>query len=99
MRSRKNNKKRRVLASRDVHKFTEECLQQHVPLHDSGPKCTAGVLWNVLLWAAARMASIAAVCRRWQDGLSDQAVYDALADQLPKRPRILEKKLNAAASG
>jgi hypothetical protein len=96
MRSRKNSKKRRVLASRDVHKFTQECLQQHVPLVDSGPKCTADVLWNVLLWAAARICSIAAVCRRWQNGLSDQSVYDALADQLPKRPRILEKKLNAA---
>jgi hypothetical protein len=96
MRSRKNNKKRRVLASRDVQNFTEECLQQHVPLVDSGPKCTAGVLWKVLLWAAARVCSIAAVCRRWQDGLSDQTVYDALAAQLPKRPRVLEKKLNAA---
>jgi DDE family transposase len=96
MRSRKNNKRRRVLASRDVQKFTEECLQQHVPLVDSGPKCTAGVLWKVLLWAAARICSIAAVCRRWQNGLSDQTVYDALAAQLPKRPRVLEKKLNAA---
>ena len=34
MRSRKNNKTRRVLASRDVQKFTEECLQQHVPLQE-----------------------------------------------------------------
>jgi hypothetical protein len=96
MRSRKNSKKRRVLASRDVHKFTQECLQQHVPFVDAGPKCTADVLWKVLLWAAARICSIAAVCRRWQNGLSDQSVYDALADQLPKRPRVLEKKLNAA---
>jgi hypothetical protein len=96
MRSRKNNKARRVLASRDVQIFTEECLQQHVPLRDSGPKCTAGVVWKVLLWAAARVASIAAVCRRWQNGLSDQTVYDALAAQLPKRPRVLEKKLNQA---
>ncbi len=96
MRSRKNTKTRRVLTSQDVEKFTEACLQEHVPLHDSGPKCMAGVLWKVLLWAAARICSIAAVCRRWQDGLSDQTVYDALAAQLPKRPRILEKKLNAA---
>jgi hypothetical protein len=96
MRSRKNNKTRRVLASQDVQKFTEEVLQLHVPLQDSGPKCTSGVLWKVLLWAATRVASIAAVCRRWQNGLSDQTVYDALAAQLPKRPRVLEKKLNAA---
>jgi len=96
MRSRKNNKTWRVLTSRDVQKFTEDCLQQHVPLVDAGPKCTAAVVWKVLLWAAARVASIAAVCRRWQDGLSDQSVYDALAAQLPKRPRVLEKKLNAA---
>lgn len=96
MRSRKNSKTRRALTSQDVQKFTEECLQEHVPLRDSGPKCTAAVLWKVLLWAAARLTSIAAVCRRWQDGLSEQTVYDALAVQLPKRPRILEQKLNAA---
>ena len=97
MRSRKNsNKAPRVLTSQDVEKFAEECLQEHVPLKETDQKCTADVLWKVLLWAAARVCSIAAVCRRWRDGLSDQAVYDALDAQLPKRPRILEKKLNAA---
>lgn len=97
MRSRKNsNKASRVLTSQDVEKFAEECLQEYVPLKETGQKCSADVLWKVLLWAAARVCSIAAVCRRWQDGLSDQAVYDALDAQLPKRPRDLEKKLNAA---
>lgn len=96
MRSGKNNKKRRMLTSQEVEKFTEECLQQHVPLKDSGHKCTAEVLWKVLLWATARVCSIAAVCRRWRDGLCDQTVYDALAAQLPKYPRVLEKQLNAA---
>jgi Transposase DDE domain len=96
MRSRKNSKTRRVLTSQDVHKFAEERLQKHVPFKCTGQKCTAPVLWNVLLWAAARLCSIAAVCRRWQGGLSDQAVYDALEAQLPKRARGLEKNLNAA---
>ena len=78
MRSRKNsNKAPRVLTSQDVEKFAEECLQEYVPLKETGQKCSADVLWKVLLWAAARVCSIAAVCRRWQDGLSDQAVYDA----------------------
>jgi DDE family transposase len=95
MRSRKNSKARRVLTSQEVQKCAEERLQQHVRLKETGQKCTASVLWKVLLWAAARVCSIAAVCRRWQ-GLSDEAVYKALAAQLPKRPRDLEKKLNAA---
>lgn len=95
--SRKNsNKTPQVLTSQDVENLAEECLQEHVPLKGTGQKCTTGVLWKVLLWAAARVCSIAAVCRRWRDGLSDQAVYDALEAQLPKRARDLEKKLNAA---
>jgi hypothetical protein len=95
MRSRKNSKAHRVLTSQEVQKCAEERLQQHVRLKETGQKCTASVLWKVLLWAAARVCSIAAVCRRWQ-GVSDEAVYKALAAQLPKRPRDLEKKLNAA---
>ena len=30
-------------------------LQKHVRLPDHGWKCTAGVLWTVLLYAAARL--------------------------------------------
>jgi hypothetical protein len=84
-----------VLTSQEVQKCAAERLQKHLRLKETGQKCTAGVLWKVLLWAAARVCSIAAVCRRWQ-GVSDEAVYKALAAQLPKRPRDLEKKLNAA---
>ena len=96
MRTRKSNKIRPILTSQDVHQFAEDCLQKHVRLKSTGRKCTAEVLWKVLVWAAARVCSIAAVCRRWQRGLSDQAVYDALEAQLPKHPRELEKRLNAA---
>ena len=96
MRTRKSNKIRPILTSQDVHQFAEDCLQKHVRLKDTGRKCSAEVLWKVLVWAAARVCSIAAVCRRWQRGLSDQAVYDALEAQLPKYPRELEKRLNAA---
>jgi len=88
MRTRKSNKSRPMLTSQDVHQFAEDCLQKHVRLKDTGRKCTAEVLWKVLVWAAARVCSIAAVCRRWQRGISDQAVYDALEAQLPKYPRF-----------
>lgn len=84
------------MTSQDVQQFAEDCLQKHVRLQGTGRKGTADVLWKVLLWAAARVCSIAAICRRWQRGLSDQAVYDALAAQLPRRPRELAKRLNAA---
>ncbi len=95
MRSRKNSKAHWVLTSQEVHKCAEERLQKYVPFNETGQKCTAGVLWKILLWAAARVCSIAAVCRRWH-GISDETVYQALAAQLPKRARDLEKKLNAA---
>jgi hypothetical protein len=97
MRSRKNSSKSpQVLTSQDVEKLAEQRLQEHVPLKGTGHKCTTAVMWKVLLWAAARIGSIAAVCRRWSDGPTDQAMYDAMEAQLPKRPRDLEKKLNAA---
>jgi DDE family transposase len=61
--------------------------------------CTPTVLWNVLLRAAARLLSIAAVCRDLADGPSDQAIFDALEAGLPKTWSVLDRRLNHALSG
>jgi len=68
-------------------------------LKDHGWKCTAVVIWNVVLRAAARMSSLCAACRDLADGPSDQAVFNALTDGLPKTTRVLEDRLNFALMG
>src|SRR4051812_49901182 len=45
-----------------VRAHAQLLLHMHVRLADHGPKCTAGRLWAVLLWAASRISSLAAAC-------------------------------------
>jgi hypothetical protein len=58
--------------------------------------CTAVTVWNVLLRAAARMISVFAACRDLAQAPSQQAVFDALQDGLPRTLAVLEKRLNWA---
>jgi hypothetical protein len=73
-------------------------LQQHLRLKDHGPKCTATVLWTVLLYAAARVASLAAACAALRDAPSDTAAHDALLAGLPAFAE-LQRRLNRALQG
>jgi putative transposase len=68
-------------------------------IKDHGPRCTAAVVWNIVLRAAARMISVAAACRDLADAPSDTAVFGALGDELPKTLPVLERRLNAALTG
>jgi hypothetical protein len=63
---------------------------------DHGWLCTAAVVLNILLRAAARVTSVAAACRDLADGPSDQAVRNALLAGLPRTLPVLERRLNAA---
>lgn len=92
MRSRTNH----TITSREVHSCTLEWLLQAKLLKDHGWLCTAPVVWNVVLRAAARMTSLFAACRDLADGPSDQAVLNALADGMPKTLSVLEHRLNCA---
>jgi putative transposase len=67
-------------------------------LADHGPKCTAGVLWAVLFYAAARITSLAAACAALRDAPSDTAVHDALLATLPAFAE-LSRRLNRALQG
>jgi hypothetical protein len=73
-------------------------LQQHLRLKDHGPKCTANTLWTVLLYAAARLASLAAACAALRDAPSDTATHDALLAGLPAFAE-LQRRLNRALQG
>src|SRR5438045_2122328 len=81
-----------------VQAHAQFVLQTHVRLQDHGPKCTAGVLWTVLLYAAARIASLAAACAALRDAPSDSAAHDALLAGLPALAE-LQRRLNRALQG
>ena len=55
--------------------------------------CSPGVVWQVLLWAAAFARSLAAACDAIPGAPTGQAVWDALRPALPKRRRTLEGRL------
>jgi hypothetical protein len=68
-------------------------------LKDHGWLCTATVVWNIVLRAAARMISPNAACGDLSDGPCGQSVFDALTDGLPKTLKVLERRLNEALTG
>jgi Transposase DDE domain len=81
-----------------VQAHTQMILQKHLRLQDHGPKCTAGVLWTVLLYAAARITSLAAACAALRNAPSDSAAHDALLAGLPAFAE-LQRRLNRALQG
>jgi hypothetical protein len=92
MRSRKNL----IVSSAEVHQWALQWLLDAQLLKDHGWLCTAVVVWNVVLRAAARMVSVFAACRDLANAPSSQAVFDALEDGLPRTLSVLEKRLNRA---
>lgn len=95
MRSRTNH----TLSSGEVHSWALEWLVQAKLLRDHGWLCTASVVWNVVLRAAARMTSVFAACNDLANAPTQQAVFGALEDGLPKTLRVLEARLNQALTG
>lgn len=95
MRSRKSH----TISAGQVHQWALTWLLDAKLLKDHGWLCTAAVVWNIVLRAAARMTSIAAACRDLADAPSDQAVFNALSDGLPKTLKVLERRLNDGLMG
>src|SRR5262245_21709928 len=83
-----------TISSDEVHQWTLNWLLEAKVLKDHGWLCTAAVVWNIVWRAAARKSSVSAACRDLAHGPSDQAVFDALSDGLPKTLPVLEKRLN-----
>ena len=95
MRSRKSH----TISSGEVHRWALNWLLECKLLKDHGWLCTASVVWNVVLRAAARMISVAAACRDLAGAPSDQAVFNALSDGFPKTLKALERRLNEGLTG
>jgi hypothetical protein len=84
------------ISCREVHQWALDWLLQAKLLRDHGWRCTATVVWSILLRAAARSISPSAACRDLSDGPSDHAVMCALDDGLPKTLSVLERRVNEA---
>ena len=81
-----------------VRAHTQFLCQKHLRLQGHGPKCTAGLLWAVLLYAASRITSLAAACASLRDAPSDSACHDALLATLPELAE-LQRRVNRALQG
>lgn len=87
------------ISSGEVHQWALAWLVQAKLVKDHGWKCTATMVLNVVLRAAARSISISAACRDLARAPSDQAMITALDDGLPKTLSVLERRLNEALTG
>ncbi len=87
------------VSSAEVHAWTLNWLVQAKLLKDHGWRCTATVVLNIVLRAAARSISVSAACRDLSEGPSDQAVMTALEKSLPKTLSVLERRLNESLTG
>jgi Transposase DDE domain len=81
-----------------VRAHAQLLCQRQLRLQDHGPKCTAGMLWAVLFYAASRIASLAAACRSLRQAPCDTAVHDALLATLPETAE-LQRRVNRALQG
>ena len=88
-----------TISSREVATWALNWLVEGKLLKDHGWLCTAAVVWKIVVRAAARMTSVNAACRDLSNAPSDQAIFDALADGLPKTLPVLERRLNEAITG
>ncbi len=87
-----------TLTAAQVQHYALDHAHHYLRLADHGPKTTAPVLFAVLFWAAAHLASLAAACRALKRAPSDQAVRDALFATLPAFAE-LQRRLNRALAG
>ena len=92
MRSRMNC----IISSCEVYSWIQKWLLHIQLLKDHGWKCTAPVVFGIVLRAAARLISVSAACNDLSKAPSDQAVMTALDDGLPKTLPVLEHRLNEA---
>lgn len=83
----------------EVQALAQAWLDDALQFKDHGWKCTASVLWQVVMLAAARTISLFAACRDLARAPSDQTVRDALRANLPKRPVTLEQWMQPALCG
>lgn len=83
-----------TISSGEVHRWALEWLSCTKLLKDHGWLCTAVVVWNIVLRAAARCLSVSAACRDLSKGPCGQSVLGSLDKGLPKTWKSLDRKVN-----
>jgi hypothetical protein len=63
------------------------------PFRDA-PRCSAVMLWSVLVWAASRTTSLSHAAQRLYPGTQDQTFWNRLRANLPKQAPALERRLD-----
>ena len=87
-----------TITAQAIHEHAAALCQKHLRLQGYGPKCTAPTLLTLLLYAAARLTSLAAACASLSKAPSDTAVRTALLATLPAINE-LQRRLNRALQG
>lgn len=82
------------VTQKDVHDRAHAVLQRCLGFGDYGWKCSAIMLISLLLYAAARMTSLSAVCKWLVGAPSDETARNALLENLPHVGE-LERRINA----
>jgi putative transposase len=82
-----------IVTKDEVHGYANHWLGSALKLEYEGTKCNASTLLQVLLIAAARVASVFAACRDLADAPCDQTIRNALCDSLPEIDE-LQRRLN-----
>lgn len=95
MRSRKDYK----LSRSQVHQWALSWLLESKLAKDRGRLCTAVMVLNIVLRAAARSFSIHAVCGDSSKAPTGEAVMTAIEKGLPKTRQVLENRINHALVG
>jgi putative transposase len=85
-----------IVSCSEVHQWALLWLMEAKVLKTRGRLCTPTVVWSIVLRAASRMISVFAACRDLANAPSQQAVFNALEDGLPRTLPVLEKRLNWA---
>ena len=82
-----------IITKDEDHGYANHWLSMSLKLEYEGRKCTASILLQVLLIAAARSVSVFAACRDLADAPTDQTVRNALEASLPEISE-LQRRLN-----
>jgi hypothetical protein len=85
----------RVLSDRVIQGCAQNWLNAKLQFGDHGPECTADRLWQIVMLAACRGASLSAVCQDLAGAPSHEAVRKALFACFPNRRKTLEQRLDA----
>ena len=87
--------RRHELHGKGLHGHAVGVLTKNLKLRDHSARCSATLLFTVLLAAAGQCTSIAAACYRLQNAPSEQTIYNALDATLPDYTE-LERRVNRA---